>query len=75
MTMTQDGDKLSAKNDGTDLSGSVTGDTFELTGKLHASEAGYTSDLEISGKVADGALKGEATWDAYPMTFTAKRTE
>jgi hypothetical protein len=47
-----------------------------VEGKLYSAEAGYTGALKVEGTLGeDGTLKGRGSWDQYPMTFTAKRSE
>lgn len=62
LELAQDGQKLTAKFDASDLEG----DYFART-------AGYSSALAIKGKLDGEGLAGDATWDVYDLTFTAKR--
>ena len=74
LIITQDGDKLTADNDGNELTGSASGETFELSG-MHAAQNGRTAEVKMNGELKGDGLKGEASWSGYEMVFTAKRAE
>ena len=74
--ITQSGATLSVKADGQAFSGTFEGGKFAVEGRFHAAEAGYASILKVEGTLLeDGTLKGRGSWDAYQMTFTAKRAD
>ena len=71
----QDGDAVLVTTDGHKLEGTFKGGRLELSGKLYSSEAGYSAELKLEGKLENGQLKGRGSWDAYAMTFTGERAE
>ncbi len=75
MEIQQDGKKLSAKLDATELSGEGDADGFVLSGKLYAPEAGYSGVLKIEGRLEGEKLTGKGAWDAHGLSFTAVRAE
>jgi len=75
LELAQDGEKLTAKFDASNLEGSATDDAFTLTGDYFAPTAGYSSLLAIKGKPDGEGLSGAASWDVHDLTFTAKRAE
>ncbi len=75
LELAQVGDKLSAKFDESQLEGAATDQEFTLKGDYFAPTAGYSSALAIKGKSDGESLAGEATWDVYDLTFTAKRAD
>ena len=74
-TFVQKGDKLTATMGDTRLEGTVNGDSFELTGKHYSPEAGYSADLEMTGKRDGDKLTGKGDWDSHLSTFTAVRAK
>lgn len=75
LELTQDGEKLTAKFDASNLEGAATDEEFTLKGDYFAPTAGYSSMLSIKGKPDGEGLSGAATWDVHDLTFTAKRAE
>ena len=75
LELKQDGDRLSATFDKFELERAATGEGFTLKGDHFVPAAGYPSQMAISGKPDGEGLAGEASWDEYVMTFTAKRAE
>ena len=71
----QEGEAVSVMADGNKLEGTFKDGRLELSGKFHASEAGYSAELKVEGTLDNGQLKGKGSWDAYAMTFTGKRAE
>ena len=74
-TLTVSGDKVTAKQGETVLTGTLRDGKLELSGEFYAAEAGYAAEMKISGKLEGDQLKGDASWDIYEMTFTATRAE
>jgi hypothetical protein len=75
LELAQDGEKLTAKFDASNLEGSATDEEFTLKGDYFAATAGYSSTLAIKGKPDGDGLSGQATWDVHDLTFTAKRAD
>ncbi|MDA0207043.1 MAG: hypothetical protein O3A53_05190 [Acidobacteria bacterium] len=75
LVLAQDGEKLTAKFDESNLEGSATDERFTLEGDYFAPNAGYSAALTISGKPDGEGLSGEATWDVYDLPFEAKRAD
>jgi hypothetical protein len=75
LELTQDGEKLTAKFDSSNLEGAASDEEFTLKGEYFAQAAGYASTLSIKGKPDGEGLSGAATWDVHDLSFTAKRTE
>jgi hypothetical protein len=75
LELTQDGEKLSAKFDMSQLEGAATDEEFTLKGDYFAASAGYSSTLSIKGKPEGEGLAGDATWDVHDLRFTAKRAQ
>lgn len=75
LELTQDGEKLTAKFDASNLEGAATDEEFTLKGDYFAPTAGYSSTLTIKGKPDGEGLSGAATWDVHDLTFTAKRAD
>ena len=75
LVLAQEGEKLKAKFDASDLEGSATDEEFTLKGDYFAPSAGYSGALAISGKPDAEGLSGDATWDVYELTFKAKRAD
>lgn len=75
LVLSQDGQKLTAKFDASDLEGAATDEEFTLKGAYFAEAAGYSSTLSIKGKPDGEGLSGSATWDVHDLAFTAKRVE
>ncbi len=71
----QDGDAVSVTTDGQKLAGTFKDGRLELSGKLYSSEAGYSAELKLEGKLENGQLKGRGSWDAYGMTFSGERAK
>lgn len=74
-TLTVNGDKVTAKQDETVLTGTFRDGKLALSGEFYAAEAGYAAEMKISGKLESDQFKGDASWDVYEMTFTATRAE
>ena len=55
--------------------GTFAGNELTFEGKFYSAEAGYSSTLKVKGKLEGDVLKGSGTWDAYSMTFEAKRSQ
>jgi len=75
LVLAQDGEKLTAKFDASNLEGSATEEEFTLKGDYFAQTAGYSSTLTIKGKPDGEGLSGDATWDVHDLTFQAKRAD
>jgi len=75
LDMTVEGTEVTAKMGEVVLKGAYQDGKLELKGKLYSSEAGYTAELRITGKLEDDQIAGDAIWDTYQMSFTAKRAE
>ena len=75
LELAQDGEKLTAKFDASNLEGSATDEEFTLKGDYFAQTAGYSSTLTIKGKPDGEGLSGDATWDVHDLTFKAKRAD
>jgi hypothetical protein len=75
LELTQDGEKLTAKFDSSNLEGAASDEEFTLKGEYFAQAAGYASTLSIKGKPDGEGLSGAATWDVHDLSFTAKRAE
>jgi hypothetical protein len=75
MTLTTEGDSVNAVAEGLDLAGTFKDGELELSGELFSPDAGYTSTLTVTGKLAGEALVGEWVWDVYTGPFTAERAE
>lgn len=74
--ISQEGESLTVESDGQVLKGTFRANRMVVEGKLYSAEAGYTGALKVEGTLGeDGTLKGRGSWDQYPMTFTAKRSE
>lgn len=71
----QDGDAVLVTTDGHKLEGTFKDGRLELSGKLYSSEAGYSAELKLEGKLENGQLKGRGSWDAYGMTFSGERAK
>ena len=48
---------------------------LEISGEHFMAEANYEATLEFSGVLEGDQIKGDASWDAQPATFVAKRAE
>ncbi len=68
-----DGDKVTATSEGATLTGTFRDGKLDLSGDLYSEEAGYKAKFVLSGNESGDQLRGNCTWDAYEMTFTAKR--
>jgi len=75
IAMQTDGDKVTAKLGEEPLQGTCKDGKLELSGEHFAPEAGYSGAMKISGTVAGGEIKGTATWDRMPLTFTAAKAK
>jgi hypothetical protein len=75
LVLTQDGEKLTAKFDASNLEGAASDEEFTLKGDYFAPTAGYSSTLTIKGKPDGEGLSGDASWDVHDLTFTARRAE
>jgi len=73
--LVQNGESLSATIADQSLKGRAHEDGFELTGDFFYADAGYSAPLRITGKPQGEGLAGDASWDANPLTFTAKRAD
>ena len=73
--ISQDGEAVSVETDGQKIEGTFKDGRLELSGKLYAARAGYSSELKIEGTLDSGQLKGKGSWAGYGMTFTGKRAE
>lgn len=73
VVITTKGDQAVAKIGEDTFKGAFKDNKLELAGDLYADEAGYTAEFKIKGELAEGKLKGTATWDTYDLTFTATK--
>jgi hypothetical protein len=75
LEMTVEGTQVTAKMGEVVLRGSYQDEKLELKGNVYSSEAGYTGELRITGKLEKDQISGTAVWDTYQMTFTATRSQ
>ncbi len=73
--MTQNGTKIDAKLGSEPFTGTFKDGDLNMEGEHFVDQLGYKSLMKISGKLADGELKGTATWDTYDLTFTAAKAD
>ena len=73
--LTQKGSAVEGKLGSESFTGTFQNGELKLEGEHYADEAGYKSLMKITGKLVDGKLKGEASWDTYDLTFTATKTD
>lgn len=66
---------ITVEVDGQEFKGTFAKNEFAFEGAFYAAEAGYSSTLKVKGKLDGDVLKGSGTWDAYSMTFEAKRSQ
>ena len=60
---------------GNEFQGTFKDGRLEFSGNFYSAEAGYSAVLKVEGRLTDGQLSGNGTWDQYAMTFTATRAE
>jgi len=75
IVITGDGDDVTGKVGENELKGSFLDGTLLLEGDFYVADAGYSAPLKINGKVDGDKIGGDATWDAYGVSFTATRAE
>jgi hypothetical protein len=73
MAIKADGETVTAKMGVTELKGTFKDGELKLKGEHYADEAGYKAELTFTGKFDGDKIKGDASWDAYEMTFVASR--
>lgn len=66
---------ITVEVDGNQYKGTFAENEFSFEGKFYSAEAGYSSTLKVKGRLEGDVLKGSGTWDAYSMTFEAKRSQ
>lgn len=66
---------ITVEIDGNQFKGTFAGNELTFEGKFYSAEAGYSSTLKVKGALEGDLLKGSGTWDAYSMTFEAKRSQ
>ena len=70
-----DGDKATATLGETELAGTYKDGILELEGEHHSPEAGYSATLTLTGKLAEGELRGDSTWGQHASTFVGTQPE
>jgi hypothetical protein len=73
--LTQKGSEVEAKLGEEPFTGTFKNGELTMEGDHYVDEAGYKSLMKIFGKLADGKLKGTASWDTYDLTFTATKAD
>lgn len=73
MTVTTDGENVTAVMGETELSGTYRDGQLELSGEHYAAEAGYTATVTLTAHLEGDELKGEWEWSEYSSTFVATR--
>ena len=68
-----DGEAVTAMMGKSELKGTIKDGELKLKGKFYADEAGYEAEFAVTGKVDGDKMTGDASWDAYDMTFVATR--
>ena len=77
MTLRVSGERVEADMQGSPrpLSGTWKEGKVELQGAVYSQEGGGEGTFKLSGRLDDGKLKGSASWNEHPVTFTATRAE
>lgn len=75
LDVTAEGAAVTAKMGDAVLKGTYQDSKLELKGNLYSAEGGYTAELRLIGKLENGQISGDAIWDTYQMSFSAKRAE
>ena len=74
-TISESEGAITVEVDGNQYEGTFAGNELTFEGKFYSAEAGYSSTLKVKGTLEGDVLKGSGTWDAYSMTFEAKRSQ
>lgn len=73
--ISQDGEAVSVETGGQKIEGTFRDGRLEVSGKIHAARAGYSSELKVEGTLVNGQLKGKGSWGGYAMSFVGERDE
>jgi hypothetical protein len=73
VTLTVDGENVTAKMGDTELKGTVREGKLEIAGKHYSPEAGYEAELKLTGKADGNRIAGDGAFDIHTFTFTAEK--